>query len=166
MTSGMRSFTEAAWQELGANLALCLADLDEDDYLIIESKRAPYYVQFAAQGAYGMRAEAVGNGYIDEPDAVSTQEDYARARALGWCAATDLPEGDQTADRDPDGSPNFFIDVEQPVDYGRLAEAAVRTLREVYHVRHPGLLQYRAFAFDGPEIRFPVLRIKRGRERG
>lgn len=74
------------------NLALCLADLDEDDYLIIESKRAPYYVQFAAQGAYGMRAEAVGNGYIDEPEAVLTQEDYARARELGWCAATDSPE--------------------------------------------------------------------------
>lgn len=29
MTSGIRSSTEAAWQELVVNLALCLADLDE-----------------------------------------------------------------------------------------------------------------------------------------
>lgn len=50
--------------------------------MINESKRAPHYVQFAAQGAYGMHAEAVDNGYIDEPEAVLTQEHYTRAREL------------------------------------------------------------------------------------
>lgn len=65
------------------------------------------------------------------------------------------------------GTAHFLeVALHRAVACGRLAQVAVRTLREVYHVRHPGLLQYRAFAFDGPEIRFPALRIKPGRDRG
>ena len=43
------------WDRLADNLAVCLADLSEDEFLILSSKRANYFVQFAAQGQFGMR---------------------------------------------------------------------------------------------------------------
>jgi hypothetical protein len=154
---------EDAWQLFTDDLALCLSDLDEDDFLIVMSKHKNHYVQFAAQGAFGMRVEAACNTYIEPPDVLSV-EDYALMAELGWEAATDSAEQDQSDERSPDGSPNFFIDAERPVDYEALARLAVRSLREVYRVAHPGQLQYSAFGDDKSQIRFPTLKIKRRRE--
>ena len=50
-----------AWDEFQRNLATALADLEEDECLIIASKAEHYFVQFAGQGKHGMRAEAVSN---------------------------------------------------------------------------------------------------------
>ena len=60
---------ESDWGGFGHDLALCLRDLDEDEYLVIAYKRANYYVQFAAQGRFGVRAEAACNIYIQPPQA-------------------------------------------------------------------------------------------------
>jgi hypothetical protein len=78
---------------------------------------------------------------------------YAAMGQLGW----KFP----TSDSDPDGSPNFYLDSSTPVAFGSLAELTVPTFRRVYHLRHPGQLQYKSFSRDRVDIRFPALRIKR-----
>src|SRR5260370_34092372 len=72
------------WQRLTGDLAVCLTDLAEDDYLILSYKRAGYYVQFAAQGKFGMRAEASSNTYIVPPEACLSIDDYLMMARLGW----------------------------------------------------------------------------------
>ena len=152
---------EAEWHQFTHDLALCLRDLDEDEYLVISHKRADYYVQFAAQGRFGMRAEAACNLYIEPPDARLTVQDYDLMTKLGWHRAADLPPNVAAAGRSPDGAPNFFVDYPDPVDFEGLAAMATVTFRDVYKLYHPGQLEYKAFGRDGTTIRFPTLRIKR-----
>jgi hypothetical protein len=71
-----------AWDTLAGALAPCLSDLQEDEFLIISYKDAHYFVQFAGQGAFGMRAEATSNSFI-EPDAVLTDDQYAMMAVIG-----------------------------------------------------------------------------------
>ena len=165
------------WARLTKDLSLCLADLVEDEYLVLSHKRANYSVQFAAQGQFGMRAEAASNAYIVPEEARLTPEDYVTMAELGWRIPTDAIQESrsQVLDLtghlpriltenpvlDPDGCRNFFVDVSYPIDFGVLSELGVRTFREVYSVRHPLMLQYKAFNRDGVEIRFPTLRLKR-----
>lgn len=165
------------WARLMKDLSLCLADLVEDDYLVLSHKRANYYVQFAAQGQFGMRAEAASNTYIVPEDAQLTPDDYVTMAELGWRIPTDVirESRPQVLDLtghlpkiltenpvpDPDGSTNFFVDASNPIDFGVLSEVTVRTFREVYRVGHPGMLQYNAFNRNDVQIRFPTLRLKR-----
>ncbi|HAF14085.1 MAG TPA: hypothetical protein DCK99_10380 [Blastocatellia bacterium] len=144
------------WNGLTDNLALCLANLVEDDYLVISYKRVNYYLQFAAQGQFGMRVEAASNAYIVPAQARLSPEGYVAMDQLGWQTPTVLPEGIT----DPDGSPNFFVDLPSPVDFKSLSELAIRTFRQIYGMRHPGQLQYKAFSSGGAQIRFPTLRLK------
>jgi len=57
------------------------------------------------------------------------------------------------------GSPNYFLDVNVPVPCRSVANLAINTLREVFGAKHPGELQYRAFAKHGGDIEFRNLRI-------
>lgn len=149
------------WQQLTADLALCLEDLSEDEYLILSSKRQNYFVQFADQGKFGMRIEATSNTYLTPEGGELSTDDYSAMEQLGWR----FPLAASGSSPDPDGSPNFFLDLSRPVDFGFLAELAVKTLRLVYNIDHPGKLQYKSFLADGGgpdiQIRFPTLRIKR-----
>lgn len=144
------------WARLTDDLAHCLANLVEDDYLVLSFKRGWYYVQFTAQGQFGMRAEASSNAYIMLPDARLSTEAYKVMHQLGWRMPTVLPER-----HDPDGSPNFFLDWANPVDFKSLSELTVRTFRQVFGISHPGQLQYVAFTSTGTKIRLPNLRLKR-----
>jgi hypothetical protein len=153
--------SEEAWSYFEAALVAALGDLSEDECLVISRKRYHYFVQFAAQGSYGMRTEAVSNAYIEEPDRLS--EDACRHLTdLGWNPPTYVQSarGPEPAD----GSPNYYLDAAPPVPYTDLARIAVTSLRQVFGVRHPGELEYMGFAADGASIRFPMLKIKR-RER-
>ena len=150
------------WDRLAADLARCLSDLAEDEHLILSYKNANYYVQFCAQGSFGMRAEAVSNAFILPVQAVLTVSDYEHMDELGWHRATNPPPERRGEYEPPDGSPNFFQDLAVPVDWDALAQLSIRTLREVYRVRHPGELVYKAFVIDGTPMRFPALRLKRG----
>lgn len=152
--------TEKAWTRFTNDLADALADLDEDEHLIIEKKKGWHYVQFAAGGKFGMRAEAVSNGYLDDNHRLS-EEACTRLLNLGWDAPTHIPDDPKT--KHPDGSPNYFVDVGVPVPYGAMATLAVNTLRGVFGVGHPGGLRYKAFANGSVDIRFPRLRIARER---
>ncbi len=146
------------WDRFTIDLAICLADLLEDEFLVLTSKRANYFVQFADQGQFGMRIEATSNVYVDPPEAVLSADAYTAMDELGWKSPTGVPGSEP---RDPDGSPNFFLDLANPVDFKRVAGLAVQTLRQVYRIQHPGQLQYKSFSSTGGEIRFPTLRIKR-----
>ena len=150
-----------AWQQLETELALCLAHLENNEFLIVGSKHANTYVQFSQQGAFGMRMEAACNAYIEPPTALLTVEDYARMRELEWNEATESVAQEQSDERQLAGSPNFFIEVPLPINYPELARRAVQTLREVYRIGHPAQLEYSAFSDEGMQIRFPSLRINR-----
>jgi hypothetical protein len=146
------------WDRLTDNLAVCLAGLSEDEFLILSSKRANYFDQFAAQGHFGMRIEATSNVYVAPSEAVLSADAYSAMVELGWKSPTGVPGSEP---RDPDGSPNFFLDLALPVNFRRVADMAVKTLRQVYRIPHPGQLQYKSFDSSGIEIRFPNLRLKR-----
>lgn len=150
----------AAWSEFRRNLGTCIAALEEDEILIISHKFSPHYVQFACMGWHGTRAEAASNAFIEAPEALLTAHQYRRMDRIGWQRATFLP-GTPLTEADVSGSPNFFVDASYRSDMKVLATMAVRAMREVYGVPHPGMLSYTAFHRDGTSVRFPTLRLLR-----
>jgi hypothetical protein len=127
---------EEEWARFSADLALVLADLDEDDFLIISAKKTGLFVQFAAQGQFGMRAEAISNNYLKGK--TLSQDACITMQNLGWNAPTNLPEESDPEGHTADGSPNFFIDAAPPVPHGAIASLAVATLRFVFPRRASG----------------------------
>src|SRR5450759_779798 len=124
-----------AWRELKSALALVLSDLGDDEYLVIEVKSNGSFVQFAGQGAHGMRAEAVSNAYLPETSQLSNSacDDLVK---LGWNPPTYIQvEG---VAEPADGSSNFYLDAATPVPHSQLAAFAVESLRRISLVPHPG----------------------------
>ena len=157
-----------AWNAFESALAGTLRSLPEDAFLIVAAKGDPtgdsnenssYFVQFAAQGNDGMRAEAVSNAFL-APTMRYGPDRLAELQRLGWNPPTDAGDTPH-AEQDPDGGPNHSLDVAPPIDHAALARLAVATLREVMHVSHPGHLEYDAFNDDGEPIDLPELRARR-----
>jgi len=146
------------WCPFAERLAEALSVMDEDQYLIISSKTDNRYVQFSAQGSFGMRAETVSNTYLDDAHRHS-DEDLLMLRSFGWNDPTSGPGVPPTAD--PDGSPNHYREWAAPVDFADIAILAVRTLIEVLDIAAPGWLHYSAFDTDDREILIPGLRLKK-----
>src|SRR3954471_20257948 len=97
-----------AWLPFEKSLAAVLAQLEEDQYLVISVKRSGSYVQFAGQGSFGMRAETASNSYLPKAERLDHKQLEAMA-AIGWRPPTGSPDS-ATPEKDPDGSPNFFQD--------------------------------------------------------
>jgi hypothetical protein len=152
-----RRTVSSAWPSFHERLTETLQAMTEDQFLIIMHKGTNRYVQFAAQGFFGMRAETVCNSYLEGPEQL-TAEDIAMLRALGWDDPTSGPGA--TPHDDPDGSPNFFREWVSPVDHTEIAALAVRTLLEIHDVAHPGWLEYGAFDSDDAQILLPGLGLK------
>ena len=148
-----------AWPAFEKRLAETLAALEEDQYLVVSAKRGWAYVQFAAQGSYGLRAECVGNNYLDECHALRAGQ-MAQLRRIGWSAPTGTRE-EILATRRTDGSPNFFRDFDRPVPCADVARMAVRALTEFFEILHPGNLEYKAFDKKERTILVPTLGLKR-----
>ncbi|HEY3348444.1 MAG TPA: hypothetical protein VGM13_01545 [Thermoanaerobaculia bacterium] len=144
-----RKAPPGAWPAFERKLAETLGALEEDQYLVVSAKRGWAYVQFAAQGSFGLRAECVGNNYLDEAHALSAGQ-TALLRRIGWSSPTGTP-----------GSPNFFRDFERPVPCADAARMAVRALTEVFEIPHPGSLVYKAFDKKQRTILVPTLGLKR-----
>ena len=138
-----------AWPAFERKLAETLDALEEDQYLVVSAKRGWAYVQFAGQGSYGMRAECVGNNYLDEAHALNAGQ-VALLRDIGWSSPS-LKRG----------SPNFFRDFDRPVPCADAARMAVRALTEVFEIAHPGSLMYKAFDKKDRTILVPTLGLKR-----
>lgn len=149
-----------AWKEFANHLVAALVGLEEDEYLILKVKDSHRYVQFMDQGRYGMRMESVSDYYLPEDDHLS-EGDYDYLLKLGWHAPTQVPG---TAGHDPDGSPNYYLDLAHPLPIPDMAVMAVLTLANVHNVGHPGGLEYDAQSTTGMSIRFPHLPIRRRAE--
>src|ERR1035437_620483 len=138
-----------AWPAFERKLAETLGALEEDQYLVVSAKRGWAYVQFAAQGSFGLRAECVGNNYLDEAHALRAGQ-TALLRRIGWSSPTGTRD-----------SPNFFRDFDRPVPCADAARMAVRALTEVFEIPHPGSLMYKAFDKKQRTILVPTLGLKR-----
>jgi len=143
-----------AWVDFTDNLAVALEALDEDEWLILSVKNSNRFVQFAAQGSRGMRAEATSDFYLPE-DQHLTQEQYTMLLEIGWNAPTNLPDQLELGGLKPDGSPNYFLDVARPVPFDLMANLAVITLEVVFGAGSPGRLEYEASGDNNVSIRFP-----------
>jgi hypothetical protein len=150
--------SSAAWMQLTDQLDTALGALEEDEYLVLQLKGTNRFVQFAMQGSFGMRIEAVSNFYLPE-DQQLDDDDHETLLRLGWCAATNLPE--EIGGHHPDGSPNYFLDLAPPVPLRAVAELAVATLFAVYGAEHPLDLEYSAFGESVASIRLPNLGLRR-----
>jgi len=153
-----QSTSAEAWHLLEKKLTESLADLAEDEFLVTAREGTDYFVQFAGQGAWGMRIEASSNAYhspcFQLPDTA-----LGHLASLGWNLPTYVQA--EMVTEPCDGSPNFFIDARRPVQYEALARVAVRTLREVYGAKDPSDLVYRGYSWGYTSIRFSQLGIRR-----
>lgn len=149
------------WAAFSAALEGALAGMADGQFLILSARGSGRCVQFSAQGTEGFRAEVVSNHYLPEPDRLDDDE-VARLLAEGWQPPTGTPE-EATPERDPSGSPNFFVDLPNPVDHGELARRTIRTWR-VLGVDAPQALEYNAFASRGGSLDFPELGLDRVRD--
>ena len=143
--------TARAWSRFQARLADHVAEMTDQDTLVVDAEVADEdvdgaapYVQFAGFGEGTMvRGEVSSNAYLAARYYLSAEQ-YAALEALGWHAPTvgsGEPEGE--------GSANFFLDL--PVtEADRLAVMSVKALREVFGVAHP------AFLMAGDLARDPV----------
>ena len=145
----------AAWDEFEGRLTRSLASMATDSYLILTltpdaAGDAHRYVQFAQAGPTGLRAEAVGNGFLPGPDRLTPAQEAALL-ALGWQAPYPWAKKPQ----------NWSREWPMPAPFEEVAALAVRTLREVYGTEAPEDLAYRRFTRDGEDFDDRLLGIAR-----
>lgn len=121
-----------SWQKFGRDLMCLLTALKEQYAIVCQAVGRPYFVQFVDQGQGGLRAEAVSNNFLVGETRLDNRQTIAMLR-LGWQTPTGNLES-STPHRDPEGSPNFFMQLPPPIDYPKLARLAIRTLRDVYKI--------------------------------
>lgn len=147
-----------AWLPFAQKLTVVLSHLEEDQFLVISIKRTNRFVQFAGQGSFGLRIETTSNSYLKKPERLKKKQITALVSA-GWFAPTGKPKK-STPEKDPDGSPNYFSEFAEPVDYACVANLAVNTFVDILHIPHPGWLEYEAFDAEGNEILLKGLGLK------
>ncbi len=152
-----------AWPEFEQKLGSVLESLEEDQFLIISIKRSNRYVQFAAQGSFGIRAETTSNSYLAESEKLDSRQ-VKELIAAGWKVPTGTP-GKSTRQADPDGSPNFYTEFAYPVSFDALAKLTVQTFTEIYSIPHPGDLEYEAFNAEGVQISLTELGLRKASRR-
>lgn len=148
-----------AWPHFARKLSAALRMLEEDQFLILSIKQSNQYIQFAAQGSFGMRAETTSNSYLPKSRQL-TEQQIASLIDVGWHPPSG-PPADATPEKRPDGSPNYFIDFLVPKTFKVVASAAVRTFAEILQVPHPDYLEYELFDADGNTFALPELGLKR-----
>ena len=153
----------AEWPVFQKNLAAALKSMQEDESLIISIKHSKRFVQFAALGGFGMRAETTSEAYLASTETDST-DNHLGLLALGWFSPTRQP-AESAPEDDPDGSPNYFVDFPPGTSLECIAELSVHTLADLYEISHPGELEYDAFDHDGNPIEHTVLKIQCARDR-
>ena len=149
----------AHWHDFANALRKTLAHMEEDQYLILQCKGSKRFVQVATQHR-NIRLEASSNHFLSGRDALSAK-DIKALRRLGWLAPTGTPE-QATPELDPNGSCNYFLEQQWPVDFAQLATLLVKTLSVVMGVPHDGYIAYSAFGVNGEgDVSYPDLGIKR-----
>ena len=146
------------WTAFAQNLAKVLEGLQEDQYLILAVKQSNLFIQFAGQGLHGLRMETTSNNYLEQSEQL-TEQQIALLLENGWKTPTRPPE--TAPEDDPEGSPNYFINIPLPVAYKSVAGLVVHTLDTIFRATHPGWLIYDAFDSDRNSLAFPTLGVKR-----
>jgi hypothetical protein len=150
--------TSVAWPPFTEVLTRVLDTLAEDQYLIISAKNSNHFVQFAAQGSYGMRVETTSNEYLNKTEKLDRKQLAALVKT-GWCKPTGNAK-QATPELDPDGSPNYFAEFPVPVPAGEVSRLAITTLTDILRVPHPSMLEYEAFDGQGQPIALLELGLK------
>jgi hypothetical protein len=114
------------WLQFTSALASVLPELDHGEFLILDSKLRPYYVQFWGDKT-SLRVEAVSNQYLPEDDRLSARSHRALL-AGGWKAPS--REANRSK-QDPGGSPNYSMDIRHFVAFSEVAALAVRHVVDV-----------------------------------
>lgn len=155
------SYISVAWPPFAQKLAAVLGNLEEDQFLILPVKQTNRFVQFSAQGSFGMRVEATSNSYLKKSEQLN-EEQIAAMLAAGWYVPTGTPSS-STPEADPDGSPNFYMNIPVPVNFEAAANLAVSTLSNILHVPHPWMLEYKACDEHGDALVLPSLGLKQAK---
>lgn len=134
------------WRELATRVEAVLSQLKEDECLVLCEKGTNHFVQFINQGAAGLRAETVSNGFLSGRERWGDTQ-HAGFLALGWAPPTGSPE-EATPLQQPEGSANYWREFKAPFDAATAASLAVATLADVMAVPHPGFLAYQSFDVD------------------
>lgn len=141
-----------SWRRLIASLADTLSGLTARQSLSL-SAPSEHWVQFRAV-KNGLRAEAVSNGYLDDDNEL-TPDQEAAMEALGW-----LPPFD---DEGIERAQNYYQELAAPVTFVDVAALAVHTLAYVYGVAYPQDLTYIALDGNKPrgerDLTFPDLGV-------
>ena len=157
-TSSQRRISKA-WLSFAAKLAVVLAQIEEDQILILSRKNHEQdVVQFVGQGEFGLRVEVISN-FFRSPENQLSEAQIGSLTALGWHLPTGSDEA-STPTGDPDGSPNFYVELPQAIDCSEIAQLAIATITEIFNISHPGWLEYQAFESEGNSISFPALGLK------
>ena len=146
------------WDVFLERLTFVLSKLEEDQYLILSAKNSNRFVQFACQGVWGMRVEASSNHFLKDDDRLNRRQ-ISWLRSHGWNPPTGKLNK-STPDKDPGGSPNFYIDFPAPVTAGDIAHIAIETLVNGLEISHPASLAYEAFDVNRKSLSFEELGLK------
>ncbi len=160
----LKSKVSVAWPPFEKTLAAVLHGLVEDQYLIVQVKQSNRFIQFAAQGAFGMRMETTSNHFLSKQEKLDERQIAALIEA-GWQVPTGKPD-ESMPENDPDGSPNYYAEFAAPVSFEAVARLTVCTFAEILRVPHPGFLQYEAFDDTEGEwasLALPALGLKQAK---
>ena len=149
----------SAWAGFAERLTLVLQRMEEDQFLILRKKNTNEFVQFSAQGFYGLRVETTSNWYRNQNNQL-TPDQISTLVGLGWNAPSKNPEN-STPESDPDGSPNYYREFPFPLQYEEVVGMVIYIFIEVLNVQHPGFLEYEAFGSDQNSLVFLQLGLKR-----
>ena len=95
------------WKLFAMKLSGVISKMVEDQMLVISEKHSSGFVQFAAQGGFGLRAEISSNAYLSESDRL-TGIQIARLIKAGWGAPTGKPAEAQMTVLRKDNSMDYF----------------------------------------------------------
>ena len=148
----------SGWAPLAGRLATAIKRLPADHFLIITVPGQQRFVQFAKDADGKQIAECVSDMYLEKKDRLTAAARRALAR-MGWQKPTRTSDKDKVL-----GSTNWWREFSLPTEGADIAALAVRTLAEVYGVRNPRALRYKAFSDDGKAWSAPELKLAREKE--
>lgn len=165
MSVDFEASCELAWRRFRERLADRLAELDEDEFVVVGMRTelddddrdgAAPYLQFLNCGEEQLRAEAVSNTYLDSRFALEPDDEAALVE-IGWTPAQVDEDGGPVA-----GFENAHVFATLR-DADRIAAIAVDTLRRVFRCAHPlflhadGLEEDEGWVEPGPPTEEPVV---------
>jgi hypothetical protein len=146
------------WPIFTERLTSVLSKLKEDQFLIVSTEDGDQYVQFACQGVWGMRVEVPSNHFLKGAHRLNRRQ-MLWLSSHGWNAPTGMGKR-ATPSKDPDGSPNYFIDFPNPTTVSEISQIATDALVNAMQIQHPARLHYEAFDADQHELLFDELGLK------